>query len=439
MIKRLLTTGKVNLVDFTIAVYIICAITTDEGSRAMKLARLFLLGVFVLCITFELCIRKKAGFKINPYMIWLAMFWAFATLSVFWAQSRSFASAMSVTLLTNLVCICILLHLIDGQKRRMDIAANSMIIAPLILEARVILSHGLLAFLDTRSAGGISGNVVGVCAAYGACFAVYYWMQRGHRPWYALLFTLNAITLVLSASRKAILCVGIPLAILYILDRKANFKIRVRKILFLALAGIIGLIAVMKIPFLYQLIGYRIEGTIAVLVGNIEAVDASSESRSILITRGMEWFREKPVIGYGIDNYRVVLVQHHPNWPIEYYAHNNYVELLVDVGIIGFALYYWIYASMLLKALRSRRKLQNPDVLIVGMLLSLLVVEYAMVTYFDKFVQIFLMLLWLHIRSFGRIAAMDATNMEGKSYGKYEKFAENSPQTTGNGDLSVAP
>lgn len=433
MMKRLLTTGKINLVDFTIAAYVICAIAADEGSRGMKLARLFLLGVFVLRI------RKKAGFKINSYMIWLAVFWGFATLSVFWAQSRSFASAMSVTLLINLVCICILLHLIDGQKRRMDIAANSMVIAPLILEARVILSHGLLAFVNTRSAGAISGNTVGVCAAYGACLAVYYWMQQEHRPRYALLFTLNAITLVLSASRKAILCMGIPLAILYILDRKANSKIRVRKILFLALAGMIGLIAVMKIPFLYQLIGHRIEGTIAVLAGNIEAADGSSESRSLLITWGMEWFREKPVIGYGIDNFRVVLVSRYPTWPIEYYAHNNYVELLVDVGIIGFALYYWMYASMLLKAYQHRRKLQNPDILIVAMLISLLVVEAAMVTYFGKYVQIFLMLLWLHIRNFGRCTALDATNLEGKSYGKHEKSAEHSPQATGNGDLSVAP
>ena len=116
MNKRLLTTGKINLVDFTIAAYIICAITADDGSRGMKIARLFLLGVFVLCITFELRVWKKVGFKINSYMIWLAVFWGFVTLSVFWAQSRSFASARSVTLLVNLVCICILLHLIGGQK-----------------------------------------------------------------------------------------------------------------------------------------------------------------------------------------------------------------------------------------------------------------------------------------------------------------------------------
>ena len=219
------------------------------------------------------------------------------------------------SLMINLVCMCALLNLMDHQRQRMDFILKTLIAAPIILEMRVILQGGLLAFL-------------------------------------------------------------------------------------LLMAGGTGLVLLVKIPILYDLIGNRLEGMVATLVGNAEKADGSSEARALLITRGMQWFRERPLQGYGIDCYRVVLVKNHPSWPIDAYAHNNYVELLVDTGLIGTVLYYWNYAEALRIGWKNRDSIHHTELLAMAMLLALLVGEMALVSYYDKYVQVLVLTLAVLISEF---------------------------------------
>ena len=379
---------KANIYDIILCIYVFAAVVTDTGSAAMKLARLALVGVWGLRILFEKTV------KITPYLVRMVVFWLFATLTVLWAESTDYAANMSKTLLINIVCMCAVANLINHREYRTDLILKTMIIAPLFLELRVILAGGLFAFLDSRGVGTINGNTVGLCGAFGACLAVYYWIQRTDRKKYALLFAANSLIVVLSASKKALLCIAIPVMILFALNRKSSDLKKLIKCASLPLAALVGLVMIMKIPFLYSLIGHRVEGLFATLAGDMSNADGSSQARSLLIVRGMEWFRERPLLGYGIDNYRVVLVKNYPEWPITYYAHNNYVELLVDTGIIGFLLYYWNYAAISARFIRYRNRMNNGDLVMAGMFAALIINEYALVSYYHKYVQLLLLMIW---------------------------------------------
>ena len=378
---------KTNIYDLSICMYVFCAVVTDDGSLLMKLARLFLIGVWGL----KILVEKRI--KVSPYILRMTAFGLFATFSVAWAESTQWAIGMSKTLLINLVCMCALMNLMDYKKERIDLVMKTMTVAPLLLELRVIMMGGFLAFLDARSVGSISGNIVGLCAAVGACIAVYYWLHGCNS--YGVLFAMNTAIVILSASRKALLFICIPLIVLYIFDTKAVRKRRFFRCMLILLSGIVGLWLTMRIQPLYELIGRRIEGLFATLAGNTVKVDSSSESRALLITRGLRWFRERPLLGYGIDCYRVVLVKHYPAWPIDTYAHNNFVELLVDTGIIGTTLYYWNYMDVLRKSWRNRKTTGNEELLLFGMFIALIICEVALVSYFDKYVQILVLIIWI--------------------------------------------
>ena len=99
----------------------------------------------------------------------------------------------------------------------------------------------------------------------------------------------------------------------------------------------------------------------------------------------------------GIDNYRFVLHSYHSNWSLAYYAHNNYVELLVDVGLVGTIAYYFNYVWMLISSVRNVRKITKSELLFIGILVALIISEYGLVTYYDKYVQVILILIWMII------------------------------------------
>lgn len=380
---------KINLINLTLIIYVFCAIAADEGSIVMKAARLLLIGVFFLYL---LC-RKKV--RICQYLISLFTFFLFATFSITWAESKEYAFTMTKTLLINALCMCSLFNLIADKQKRIDIVLNCFVIAPLLLEIRVIISSGVFAFLDSRLAGTINGNTIGLCAAFGGIVAIYYWIQNKDRGFYTFFLGVNILITILSASRKALFCICIPVGILYVSNRKDALIKHIGKLIFLAFVGILGYFAIMYIPILYDLIGSRIEGMFKMIMGYKSIADASSASRFKLISWGIEWFKQRPWLGYGIDNYRIVLVKHHPDWPIEYYAHNNYVELLVDVGIIGLVLYYWNYIAILIQSIKYRKYINNKNLLIIGILFALMISEYAIVTYYDKYIQIFLLMIWI--------------------------------------------
>lgn len=357
----------------------------------MKLSRLLLIGIFLIC----LCVKKKLHY--NSYIACMGIFCIIAVCSANWAISKGYANAMGTTLLINLVCMYALFYIIDGRRERIEELIKAFVVAPLILELRVIATGGLFAFSSVRKTGNINGNTVGVCAAFGLCFAAYFLIKGQRKRWYRMLAIANLLVVILSSSRKAILCFLIPIAILYIFDNKDNIVKNAGKIVFALFVGIIGYYALLHVPFLYSMAGHRIESMIAGMLGTDTLVDSSTSTRLNLIQWGLEWFRERKWLGYGIDNYRFVLHSFHSNWSLAYYAHNNYVELLVDVGLIGTIAYYFNYIRMLVISIGNIRKITKTELLFIGLLIALLISEYGLVTYYDKYVQIVLVIIWMYI------------------------------------------
>lgn len=83
---------------------------------------------------------------------------------------------------------------------------------------------------------------------------------------------------------------------------------------------------IMNVGFFYDAIGYRFDGMFS---GQAEGVD----DQEYLMQRGIEIFKERPFLGWGVEGYRYAS-------KTGFYAHSNYVELLADYGIIGTLLYY---------------------------------------------------------------------------------------------------
>jgi O-antigen ligase len=146
--------------------------------------------------------------------------------------------------------------------------------------------------------------------------------------------------IVMTVSRKGFLA-GSLLFVLY-LNSISNSKIKILSVLMSLVLIFYFSFSFLKFEefetasdFLFD----RMEGA-ADFEG--QDVDASTEKRINLIESGWNMFLEKPVLGWGINTFVVF----HDG----YYAHNNFIELLFGVGMIGAIIYYFIYLSLYKKA-----------------------------------------------------------------------------------------
>ena len=354
----------VNLEDITIVIYIFSAVVFDAGSGLMRFARLFLFLSFALKQT------KRKTVRFNLYVAWLLFFLLLSSLSVLWAYDRTVSFSMVETVAVNAVCMWSLMFIIDFREKQIHTALKSIAIAPFFLEIRIIVLGGLLSgFKGVRAVGSISLNTLGLCAAFGGCCAIYLWYICSKEHCWLGLYIVNFIIVILSSSRKAILCILIPIIIVFLLNNKAAIGRIIVRTIIASVMIIIGYYAMMKVSFFYNSIGNRFESMIGIFLGHSGIVDSSTIDRLKLTSWGIAWFRKKPFLGYGIDNYRIVLHGFRPDYPLSYYAHNNYIELLVDVGIIGVIIYYWNYILVAIRALKYRKELAKEEILIFGMII----------------------------------------------------------------------
>jgi O-antigen ligase len=125
----------------------------------------------------------------------------------------------------------------------------------------------------------------------------------------------------------------------------------------------------------------RFLGMYDTLSDNSASEDASTSQRSDLITEGIRLWSERPLVGRGPGQYAWVN-------KVEYgvYSHNNFIEILVNFGLLGFLIFYSVHIYLLRKLFKLKKmKQRNNEVnWLLVMLFSLLIIDCTFVTYYNK-------------------------------------------------------
>ena len=152
-------------------------------------------------------------------------------------------------------------------------------------------------------------------------------------------------------------------------------------------------------PAVYNTYGYRFESMINGILDNGGNVDESVKVRMNFIEYGKILFLKKPIFGYGIANYREVLPSVKTFGVTDMYAHNNYIELAVDLGIVGIIVYYSIYVYMFIYGIKRIKKLTYLQKIMWSILIAFAFCEYGLVTYYGDFYQIIIGLIWMSLKN----------------------------------------
>lgn len=381
---------RMDVTDILILCFIFASIILEAGDSLLKLMKVLF---FIPCY---INILKSQKLYIDTYVKWMFCFAAFAGFSFTWAISVSSAAYRYQTLLLNMICIYCLLVYINNRADRIKLILNALTFAPVLLGMRVIISYGWLAFAATREiAGMMSPNAIGMRAGIAVVLGAYLlFTEQKHHMIYLLSIVLNTSIVVMTGSRKAIFFILIPLLLYYIGSQKNSLKF----IKSFALSGIlVGAVcyAMLHVPYIYDMVGSRME---MMLKGIMHAgqTDGSTSLRLAMINWGIEWFKLKPWFGYGINNYMNLLGTMDTSFGTSgVYAHNNYIEMLVNLGLIGTIIYYFIYLKILVRTVLIRNRLNPLQLMMSSILAAIMVCEYGMVTYCELYAQIILVLVWI--------------------------------------------
>lgn len=401
-------------IKIIVFLYTIAVMFFYEGKSSFLyifITLLFYLSIFVIVL-------KEKDLFLNIHNIWILLFTIFCIFSTLWALNINNAISIIPVFVMNQILGYVYSVIMLKNKIVLKYILFGIVIGTILLYIRLSLISGtIFIYIDSREGikNLLNANNVGLYGALATIFGIYLTydhfeissilnirriknlLNKYNFVLMVIFILINLIIVFLSASRKALLFIAIPCALMFLFYNasKQNF---IKRVLVTIVAIVIFIVLIFNVPFLYNLIGNRLEGMIngILQLGN---VDSSTIFRLRAITYGLEWFKERPILGSGLNNFKNLLGTNVQSWAGSegVYAHNNYIELLVDVGIIGTLLYYSLYIYIFIKYIKKFDKSSLLKIMMFGLLITLIICEFGIVSYYGKIYRILLVLIYYSV------------------------------------------
>lgn len=379
---------------FIVFIFVLSQMTPILSSRVIPLG----LGI----ISFAVSTKFKSNFSAGKeYKMWMLGFLLFILLSTIWSIDPWLTIYALIINVFPIFCLTYSLsRYINSYDRLIDIlqliylsGLISLIYLFLFVDLSQIAGNRIGdAMMDEELADTWNVNAIGMNLSLSILIGYLVIKYRNIKILW-LVWTVISIamlvTIMLTGSRKALLLIMLPFLIFALYDYKKHFL----KAILMVVAALGFVWLALNVEFFYDIVGRRIEDLINMVTGN--ETGREDNSRMVLIMLGLDWFSESPFVGYGMNCFRV-LSNIVPRFAGKnFYAHNNYIEILVGGGIVGFCVYY-SYVILLLRRIIGHSRVYFRYAAIC--LSIVLVMDFAQVSYYDVIMQMIIVFAFILVR-----------------------------------------
>lgn len=367
-------------------------------SRMNAYGSLVLIG-FTLLMVVAMMIKRSGCFRIRLsfFHFHLFLFGLFALLSSLWALNAKDSLSKALTLFEILICMSVFYGYYSNDKNGIEKLLKVVMWAGYFVTFFSIFDYGVQTVFTLLANGGRLestfnnvNEIAGLCAI-SIVITIYFWFNSGFSL--SRLFAIPSFLLLLACgSKRAIISLVACLLLLLSLRflSTADKKIKKRIFLFGILFILVALV-LLQTP-LFSGLSERMRYFISSFTGSGD-VDHSTEIRKQLVGFGFVIFKNSPIFGIGIGNPHILVNQRYGE---DFYLHNNFVELLAGGGIVGFAIYYSMFAFVLIAIFKYGGIHYPRNRIILALLLFLFIADLASGTYYAKETYFFLMICSLH-------------------------------------------
>ena len=333
---------------------------------------------FLLILSTELIQNFNAVDKIGPQWLYLSIvvFLGFLTLNkvnlneiknktLLFYTSFIFISLISIFIASNkveslvyisriiLIYLCFLYFLLTVHKIKQSFILNSLFILYTI-EGMSIFFQFIELFNFGESFGrnssliGVSANIniAGFSLALLTPFAILFMTKKKGLSKYIslLIICISSFSILLTGSRGATLSLSLViisyLIHTFIFNNSIKEKVKISIFILIPFC-----VSVLFSEILFDGLNYsnRIE----------QIITRGSSSRFQYYNDAINSFIEKPFLGVGIGNWKLNSIEfgkrHIEGYIVPYHAHNDFLQILAEIGIFGFLCYIAIFINTIFK------------------------------------------------------------------------------------------
>ena len=344
------------------------------------------------CLLYSFSLKQ---IKIRYFQLLLLLFGIVLSASTLYSPTNSsIVNAYILRYWISFATAFLIANVIDTD-RDIHVLINACIVAGVAYSAFVYSYYGIKYLLTiTYRIDNTLGNQneIGMYCAFSIILSVYEIFNKKnirHTILYIVCIIVNFPALLVTGSRKALLIafVGFLAMVLTYNEKKGKYK----RLIFAIL--ILSVVLYFANDFAYFVgIHDRFIDLSGILSGG--DVTRNDAARLYWIREGWKHFLNSPVFGNGfLSSYAY----------FNLYSHNNFIELLMDNGIIGFALYYAIHFRIMHLALKKRSNNTDAFAFVLSIMIAMVLVDVGVVSFYNSFILILLLLCVKRIEFIGEI------------------------------------
>lgn len=379
------------LTGLFLAFYIICT-TAFEGNPATSRISSIALYAFLLMGAANILFKKRVVFN---FYFWSRAAYLIVMLLVIIFNNYNYASAThSYSVLywyfTCFVITFLVINYVDS-KEKIWFLLKAYAIAGSAICAVVFSYYGLGVF--SQAAESINGlrigseygneNGIALSGAFSVIFSLFILLNRKPRLLGILFYSANILACLslalLAASKKALALIFF--GVFFVIVSRGSGREIFKKALYFLLA-IIGVLLIYWVLSNINAFWYVFQRVNEMLDTIFKGQGSYSDRvRLDMIKIGLQAFGESPFIGNGVA---------YSYTQFSTYSHNNYVEILMNTGIVGFIAYYSSYAITLKRMVLNCNRSESLWGIMMLIAASFLLLELGLVDYYTRYFQILL-------------------------------------------------
>ncbi|HIP44717.1 MAG TPA: hypothetical protein EYG93_05220 [Sulfurospirillum arcachonense] len=369
---------------FTIYAAFLVIFAKAENEIIANLSGVMLIAFFLL---YQLLYTSKT-FYINSMLIVYFLFYLLCVLSMTWTIDVNYSSYTVIRMTQMFIHLLLLYNILKIFKVHEAVFTGFLIgIYVNLILALDILTVGNPIYLKVRYIGTtMHPNTIGLLALFAILGSVLLLQNAKNRAWIVanLINILAAFYLIILTASRSSLLIAALIILLFVLQVFLNPKSRVYLFLFSGIVFVLFVyfVDMSKLLESVQFMMKRLAGILGTFDG--QSADSSTTERLLFLHIMIDVFKENPFFGTGVNTSRVFLHG--------FYSHNNYIEILGALGLLGTLLYYSAYGHLVWKI--SQVKDFWTKYYLFVFIAVILIYDFAAVTFYSKVVL--MMLLVLH-------------------------------------------
>jgi O-antigen ligase len=336
-----------NLVDILAVLYLVSSYTL-MGNRELSGIALLLALVMLGVLVFRHFTVRALRF---PKLFWAPwLFLVFNVVSLFWCRDTS-QGIDQISMILSAVTGASAIWLAAHNRSSVKTIVYGMMLASIIL---IVYSFGEMANLGERGrVAGLVGNAntMGMYLSYPFMLA---WCVQGERTGRLRFLGVGFVTyaFLFTGSRKVVVVIAVLVIFLltYLLSNINSLRMW-KRLALISLVLLVMILAGYWNVFLNRASEVLGSNEVVLRVDNLEESreGSSAYTREKMVVVALRLWAESPIVGQGSGQFTVLS-------GFGMYSHNNYTELLANLGIVGLGLYYILPIAILVKVLRSPRR-----------------------------------------------------------------------------------